>query len=496
MAGMLAILALPSKWRTAIRFVSLAASLFALASAAAVFARVSGAGDFELVEFASWIPSLGVGYHLGVDGVSALLILMTAVLLPVSVLASWREIDRGVKAFHALLMLLATGMMGVFASLDLFLFYVFWEAVLIPMIFLIGAWGSAGRIAAAVKFVIFTTAGSVLMLAAILYAAVKAGSFDLMDCYSHVFTVEEQMWLFTGLAVAFAIKVPMIGLHTWLPDAHTEAPTAGSILLAGVLLKMGTYGFYRFAMPMFPAAVAWSADLMLSLAVAGIIAGALLAMVQPDLKRLVAYSSISHMGFVILGLYALERQAVAGAVLQMANHGITTGGLFLVVGMLYERRRTRMIEDFGGTARSLPALSAAFIFLGLSSMGLPGLNNFAGEFLVLMGSFQTRTPYAAAAILGLVFGAVYILWAIARVFFGPLKNEEERRMPDLRFREYSSLVPIAAIVILVGVWPQGLLEKVWRSSDAFIRLAKRVEMIAPSSKAVRPDSARANPVAR
>lgn len=475
LAGMALVLALPSRWKGAIRWAGLASSVCVLALAALVFTRVRGTGDFEIVELAAWIPALGVSYHLGVDGVSALIMLMTALLVPVSILASWREIDRWVKAFHALILLLETGMLGVFASLDLFLFYVFWEIVLIPMVFIIGVWGSAGRIRAAIKFVLFTMVGSVLMLVAIIYMAVKVGSFDLIACYSHSFAVSEQLWLFGALAAAFAIKVPLIGLHTWLPDAHTEAPTAGSILLAGVLLKMGTYGFFRFAMPLFPAAVASSADIMLTLAVTGIVAGALLATVQPDLKRLIAYSSVSHMGFVMLGLYALDKDAVAGAVLQMVNHGLTTGALFLVVGMLYGRRRTRMISDYGGTARAMPALAAAFIFMGLASIGLPGLGNFAGEFLILLGSFQTKTAYSAVAILGVVLCAVYMLWAIARVFFGQPRHEEERRLPDLCFREYAALVPLAVLVVVLGVWPQGALSKVWRSSDAFIRLVKRVE---------------------
>ena len=483
LAGVAAVLAIPGRWRGAIRALAFLVSLATLALASLLFARVRGTGDFEIVELASWIPALGINYHVGIDGVSALLVLMTAVLVPVSILASWREIDRGVKAFHCLVLLLETGMLGVFAALDLFLFYVFWEAVLIPMIFIIGVWGSGGRIAAAVKFVIFTMVGSVLMLVAIIYMAGATGSFGLLASYAHRFTIPEQMWLFAGFAAAFAIKVPVIGLHTWLPDAHTEAPTAGSVLLAGVLLKMGTYGFMRFAMPLFPAAVAAYSDLFLVLAVTGIVAGALLAMVQPDLKRLIAYSSVSHMGFVMLGLFALERNAVAGAVMQMVNHGLTTGALFLVVGMLYARKKTRMISDFGGTARAMPAIAAAFIFMALSSMGLPGLNNFPGEFLVLLGSFQTRTVFSAIAISGVVLGAAYLLWAVARVFFGPLKHEEERRLSDLLPREYAVLLPIAALSVVIGVWPQGLLGKIWRSSDAFIALSRRVEMIAP----VRPE---------
>ncbi|MFH0799557.1 MAG: NADH-quinone oxidoreductase subunit M [Pseudomonadota bacterium] len=480
-AGMIVVLAMPSKWTRGIRVFSLFTSLCVFALTALAFTRVSGTGEFEIVEQAPWIVSLGISYHLGIDGASLLLLLLTAVLVPISIIASWREIDRQVKAFHVLILLLETGMLGVFAALDVFLFYVFWEVVLIPMYFMIGIWGSGDRIRAALKFVIFTMVGSLLMLVAILYAANAANSFDLLAWYAHHFTAREQIWLFAALALAFAIKVPIIGFHTWLPDAHTEAPTAGSILLAGVLLKMGAYGFFRFAMPLFPLAVVEFMPAILTLSVVGIIAGALLAMVQPDLKRLIAYSSVSHMGFVMLGLAALNREAVAGSVLQMVNHGLTTGALFLMVGMIYGRRHTRMIADYGGTARSWPALAAVFIFMVLSSMGLPGLNNFAGEFLVLLGSFQTRTVFSAIAILGVILVAIYMLWAVARVFFGPLKNEEERRMPDLCAREYATLVPLIALIIMIGVWPEFLLTKIWRPAQVFVKLSKRVEMIVPAS---------------
>lgn len=480
LAGMVAVLCLPPRWKAEIRLVSLFVSLGSLALAIIAFLRVQGTGEFEIVELSPWIPSLGIGYHLGVDGASVLLLVLTSLLVPISILASWREIDTRVKLFHALLLLLETGMLGVFAALDVFLFYVFWEVVLIPMTFLIGIWGSGERVRVAIKFLLFTMTGSVLMLVAIIYAAKATGTFDLLAWYAHRFTIQEQLWLFAGLGLAFAVKVPVIGLHTWLPDAHTEAPTAGSVILAGVLLKMGTYGFFRFAMPLFPLAVAASLHLILVLAVAGIVLGALLAMVQPDLKRLVAYSSVSHMGFVILGLAALEPGAAAGAVLQMVNHGLTTGALFLIVGMLYGRRHTRMIADYGGTARALPLLAAAFIFMGLSSIGLPGLNNFAGEFLILLGAFQTRTVFAAVSILGVVLGAVYVLWAVARVFFGPLKHEEERKLPDLSVREVVVLLPLAALIVLIGVWPQSLLTKAHRSAAAFVSLSKRVEMIIPA----------------
>lgn len=481
LGGALAVIAMPSRWKTEIRLVSLATSLLTLALCALTFIRVKGTGEFEIKEQVQWVTSLGISYHIGIDGVSMLLMLLTAFLMPISILASWREIDKSVKAFHALMLLLETGLLGVFAALDVFLFYVFWEVVLIPMYFIVGIWGSSDRIRAAIKLVLFTMVGSVLMLVAILYAASSAGSFDLLTWYAHHFTAREQLWLFAAFALAFAIKVPVIGVHTWLPDAHTEAPTAGSVILAGVLLKMGAYGFFRFAMPLFPAAVAAFAPTFLVLAVVGIIVGALLAMVQPDLKRLIAYSSVSHMGFVVLGLFALDSRAVAGAVLQMINHGITTGGLFLMVGMIYFRKHTRKIADYGGSARSWPMITVFFIFMCLSSMGLPGLNNFAGEFLTLLGSFQTRTVYTAVALPGVVLVAVYLLWAVARVFFGPLKHEDERHMPDLKVREYVVLLPLVILIIMIGVWPELLLKKIWSSSDAFVKLSKRIEMIVPAS---------------
>jgi len=478
-AGALVVALLPDRRAALVRSAALAISLATLALCAGIFLRVKGSGDLELNEAAAWMPSLGIRYRVAVDGSSMLLMLMTALLSVTAILASWREIGSRVKLFHALILLLECAMLGLFAAVDMFLFFVFWEAVLIPMYFIIGIWGSGDRARAALKFVIFTMSGSVLMLLAIVYAGGAAGSFDLVDWLKYRFSPTEQRWLFAAFALAFAVKVPVIGLHTWLPDAHTEAPTAGSVLLAGVLLKMGGYGFYRVAMPLFPVAVAQYAPLMLTLAVIGIIAGALLAMVQTDLKRLIAYSSISHMGFVMLGLWALNGQAAAGAVLMMVNHGLVTGALFLIVGMLYERRHTRLIADYGGSARSLPLIAAAFMFMSLASMGLPGLNNFASEFLVLLGAFQTRTAYAAISVAGVVLTAAYLLWAIQRVFLGPLKNEDERKMPDLGLRECASLIPLAALVFIIGIWPQITLAKISRPSDAFVALSKRVEMFVP-----------------
>ncbi len=482
LVGLLVTLAIPSRYEKTIRVVSIVTSSFVLLLVGKLWGGFAGSGEFEFVEIASWIPSVQIFYRVGADGVSLLLMALTAFLVPISILASWREINRSVKAFHALILLLETGMLGVFASLDVFLFYVFWEVVLIPMYFLIGMWGSKDRIRAALKFFIFTMAGSVLMLAAILYSSNAAGgSFDVVAWYAHKFGLTEQFLLFGAFAVAFAIKVPMVPFHTWLPDAHTEAPTAGSVILAGVLLKMGTYGFYRFAMPLFPMAVIKFAPLMLTLSVIGIVYGGLVAMVQPDVKRLVAYSSISHLGFVMLGLFSLDPQAVEGAVLQMVNHGISTGALFLMVGMLYERRHTRMISDYGGVARTLPVLTAVFVLITFSSIGLPGLNNFVGEFMVLLGSFQTRTIYSAVSISGVVISAIYMLWMVQRVFFGEITNEENVKLPDLRVREYWVLAPIIILVFAIGVWPRPWITAIERSSNTFLGLTKRVEIFSPTA---------------
>jgi len=481
LVGMVITLAIPSRFEKQIRVVSLVVSSAVLLLVAKLWMQFQATGEFEFMEVVPWIPSVQIFYRVGIDGVALLLIALTAFLTPIAILASWREIDRNVKAFHALMLLLETGMLGVFAAVDIFLFYVFWEIVLIPMYFLIGVWGSKDRIRAALKFFIFTMAGSVLMLAAILYGSnAVGGSFDLVTWYAHKFGLMEQLALFGAFAIAFAIKVPMVPFHTWLPDAHTEAPTAGSVILAGVLLKMGTYGFYRFAMPLFPLAVVKFAPLILTLSVIGIVYGGLVAMVQPDVKRLVAYSSVSHLGFVMLGLFSLQPEAVQGAVLQMVNHGLSTGALFLMVGMLYDRRHTRMIADYGGVARTLPVLAAAFILITFSSIGLPGLNNFVGEFLILLGSFQTRTAYAAVSISGVFISAIYMLWAVQRVFFGEITNEENQKLPDLRVREYWVLAPIIIFIFAIGVWPKPWITTIERSTNAFLALSKRIEMVVPA----------------
>ncbi|MBI4126542.1 MAG: NADH-quinone oxidoreductase subunit M [Deltaproteobacteria bacterium] len=477
LVGAVITIAIPSRFRDAIRMVSLVTTIVVFVLAWKAWTALTGTGEFEFSELLPWIPSVGVSYHVGVDGVGMILMFLSAFITPLAILGSWQEIDRRVKAFHVFILILETGMLGVFAALDLFLFYIFWEVVLIPMYFMIGIWGSSQRIRAAMKFVLYTMAGSVLMLAAILYGAwATGGSFDLLTWYSKGFGPVEQLWLFAAFALAFAIKVPVFPLHTWLPDAHTEAPTAGSVILAAVLLKMGTYGFYRFAMPLFPLAVVKFAPLFLALGVIGITGSALVAMVQPDLKRLIAYSSVAHLGFVMIGLFALEPHAAAGAVLQMVNHGISTGALFFLVGMIYARRHTRQISDYGGIARTVPITTAVFLFVTMSSVGLPGLNNFVGEFLILLGTFQTKTTHAAIAVIGVVLAALYMLWAVQRVFFGKITIEENRGLRDLTLREAVVLIPLLIMMVVIGIAPKPWLAKIERSTENFLALSKRVEM--------------------
>jgi NADH-quinone oxidoreductase subunit M len=439
--------------------------------------------DFQLVERTPWIPAWGIHYHLGVDGVSVFLVLLTTFLTPIVVLMSWGDIDRRVKEFFAFLLVLETGMLGALLALDLFLFYVFWEVMLVPMYLLIGVWGGTRRIYAAIKFVLFTMVGSLPMLVAILYLGwrVKAGggafAFGFERFLALALSADEQRCLFGAFALAFAIKVPLFPLHTWLPDAHTEAPTGGSVILAGVLLKMGTYGFLRFALPLFPAAVHELAPLVITLAVIGIVYGALCATVQPDLKRLVAYSSVSHLGFVMLGLFALDPTAVAGSVFQMLSHGLSTGALFLLVGMLYERRHTRLIADYGGLWAVVPVYATCLLVAMLASVGLPGLNSFVGEFLILLGSFR-RWPWATAvATSGVVFGALYLLWMYQRVIFGPVDDDANRALRDLGGREIALLAPVLALCVVMGLYPAPILRTMQPSID---RILARVNAPAPS----------------
>ena len=422
-------------------------------------------GEDMFVERAAWLFGGKVNYHLGCDGISLVLAVLTTFLGPLVVLSTWRAVTERVKGFLAFLLFLQAAMLGTFFARDMLLFYVFWEAMLIPMYFIIGIWGGQRRVYAAVKFFIFTMVGSVFMLVAILWMYFQAGGMGLDEFMALEPSRSAQMWLFAAFVLAFAIKVPVFPLHTWLPDAHVEAPTAGSVILAGVLLKMGTYGMLRFAMPLFPAATAAFAPALGVLAVIGIIYGALVALVQPDVKKLVAYSSVSHLGFVVLGLFSLTPMGVAGGVFQMLAHGLSTGALFLLVGVIYERRHTREIAEFGGLAHQMPAYATVFMITMLASVGLPGLAGFVGEFMILFGTFGSGTlPHArllaALAATGVVLGAIYMLWMYQRVFFGKLGNEKNRGLSDLSAREFVVLVPLVVFMFWLGVRPGLVLDRV------------------------------------
>jgi NADH-quinone oxidoreductase subunit M len=454
------------------------ALLFSLATFAAtlwLWARFDpSSADYQFIEQYPWIPAFGIQYFIGVDGISLFLLVLTGFLTPLALLSSWDSIHKSVRNFSFMVLVLETAMLGVFVSIDLFLFYVFWDAMLIPMYFLIGIWGYDRRVYAAVKFILYTMAGSVLMLIAIIglawsYAAVTgAPSFSLIDLYTVQLGPRTEMWMFLAFAVAFAIKVPLFPFHTWLPDAHVEAPTAGSIILAGVLLKMGTYGLLRFAFPLFPTAALYFAPWLGLLAVVGIIYGALVAMVQPDLKKLVAYSSVSHLGFVVLGLAAMNIQGVQGSVYQMLNHGVSTGGLFMIVGMLSDRRHTRLISEFGGLKAVMPRFVAAFLVITLASIALPLTNGFIGEFLILIGAWKWSTTLAAFAAIGVILSAVYMLWMFQRVNYGDVTNEKNRTLPDLTPREWALMVPTIALCVFMGVYPKAFTDPMERSINKVI----------------------------
>jgi NADH-quinone oxidoreductase subunit M len=441
----------------------------------------------------SWIPELGISYQLGIDGISLWLVLLTTFLTPICVLAAWRSIEKGTSGFMISLLMLETGMLGVFCALDLFLFFVFWESMLIPMYLLIGVWGGKRRIYATVKFVLYTMAGSALMLVGILYLYFQNdNSFNLMTLYDKAGALPHQRLLFLAFFIAFAIKVPLFPFHTWLPDAHVEAPTVGSVILAGVLLKMGTYGILRFCIPLFPEGTVAFTPLISKLAVIGIIYGALVAMVQPDLKKLVAYSSVSHLGFVVLGLFALNSQGMQGGIIQMVNHGLSTGALFLLVGMIYDRRHTRMIADFGGLAKCMPIFATIFLIVTLSSIGLPGLNGFVGEFMILLGSFVSGAfskVHAVLAATGVILAAVYMLWMFQRVMFGKLDKPENQALKDLNLREVIVLLPILLFIVWIGVYPKPFLSRIEKSVNHVLKQhTKAMAVINDSRHAVALDS--------
>ena len=429
------------------------------------FAFDASGPQFQFGERYSWIPSIGVEYNIAMDGISLLLILMTTLLGFIAILSSWKAVTERVKQYYVFLLFLQTGMLGVFVALDFFLFYVFWEVMLVPMYFLIGVWGGARKLYAAIKFFLYTLVGSVLMLLGILalyfahHAATGEYTFDLLRLMETSYASGLQFWVFLAFFIGFAIKVPMFPFHTWLPDAHVEAPTAGSVILAGVLLKMGTYGFVRFSIPLLPEASRDAVWWVATLAIIGIIYGALVALVQKDWKSLVAYSSVSHLGFVMLGIFALNTLGLEGGILQMINHGLSTGGLFLLVGIMYEQRHTREIAAYGGIAKVVPVYAAMFLVIALASMGLPMLNGFIGEFLILQGIFQVNWIYAAFAVSGIVLGAAYLLWLYQRLMFGKLDREENRALVDVTRRENATLIPIVALCIFIGVYPKPFLDK-------------------------------------
>jgi len=505
--GALVILLVPRSKPMLVRNLTLGVSLVDLALALVLFFQFDAdQTGLQFVEKHTWIESLGIAYYLGIDGISLLLVVLTAFLAPIAILSTYKAVEQRVKGFMFSMQLLQVGMLGAFLALDVFLFYVFWELMLIPMYFIIGIWGGPRRIYAAVKFFLFTLLGSVLMLVAILvvffshHAQTGVYTADLFQLYGTSLTVTMQMFMFAAFALAFAIKVPMFPFHTWLPDAHVEAPTAGSVILAAVLLKMGTYGFVRFAFPLFPEAAVQFTPLIAILAVVSIIYGALVAMVQKDVKKLVAYSSVSHLGFVMLGIVALNSTAVSGGLLQMINHGISTGMLFLLVGVIYERRHTRMISDFGGIAKPMRWYALCFLIATLASIGLPGTNGFVGEFLVLIGTFNSDAlpvifgsqaagmVLAAVAGLGVILGAVYMLWMVQRVFFGPLKKPENEKLKDLTLREAVVLIPLILAIFLIGLFPNLFLSKVERSINAFVQDVRersqvvQVEMLADNTE--------------
>ncbi|MEO6223176.1 MAG: NADH-quinone oxidoreductase subunit M [Vicinamibacterales bacterium] len=433
---------------------------------------------FQFVEQYSWLPDFGISYHVGLDGITLWLVLLTTFLTPIALLCSWESVDQRVREFSFFMLLLESAMIGVFISLDLFLFYIFWDAMLIPMYFLIGIWGYEQRLYAAIKFMLYTMAGSVLMLLAIIWiayyhqTATGVVSFDLMDLYALDIPAATQTWLFLAFTLAFAIKVPLFPFHTWLPDAHVQAPTAGSVILAGVMLKMGTYGLLRFSFPLFPEAALRFAPYIAVLAVIGIVYGALVAMVQPDMKKLVAYSSVSHLGFVVLGLCAMNVNGVQGAVFQMLAHGISTGGLFLIVGMLSERRHTKLIAEYGGLKAVMPKLVAMSLLITLASIALPGMNGFVGEFLILIGSFARFPSFTAVAASGVILSAVYMLWMFQRVNYGPVTNPKNKGLRDLSPREWAVIVPIVAMCIGMGVAPGVFLKPMEPAVTRIVQLVR------------------------
>lgn len=459
----------------AMRAVALAAALVTFLVSLVMLARFTpGDPGFQLVERIAWVPEWGISYRLGVDGISLFLVLLTTLFMPLAVLAAWEQADRP-KGFFASLLAMEAALVGVFCALDLILFYVFFEAQLVPMYALIGIWGGDRRRYAAVKFFLYTLIGGLLMLVAIIYLYFQAGArtFDYEAFAALQLSSTEQIWLFLAFLLAFAIKVPLFPVHTWLPDAHTEAPTVGSVLLAAVLLKIGGYGFLRYSLPFFPDATVRLAPMVITLGVIGVLYGALVAMMQSDLKRLVAYSSVAHLGFVVLGIFALNTTAAAGSVVQMVNHGLSTGALFLLVGFLYDRTHSREIAEYSGIAEAAPIFAGLFLFTAMSSVALPGLNGFVGEFPILLGAFQTVRWAAVAATFGVILAALYLLWAYQRMFHGPVGGLATR-MTDLKAREIAVIAPLVALMLGIGLYPKPLYDRV---NPSVARLLDQVTVV-------------------
>lgn len=481
--GVLLLLFIPKDSKNALRGVTVAVTVATFLVSLPIMLGFQTNAEFQFTENLPWIAAgpFVMRYNIGIDGISLWLVMLTTFIMPIAVLSTYTAVDEKVKEYMILLLLLETGMLGAFISLDMFLFYIFWEVMLIPMYFMIGIWGGKNRIYAAVKFFIYTMVGSLLMLVALIFLYFKgleAGftNFGLLQFFNLQLPLDTQVWLFLAFALAFAIKVPMFPLHTWLPDAHTEAPTAGSVILAAILLKMGTYGYVRFAIPLFPEAAHKFAPHIATLAVIGIIYAALVAMVQEDVKKLVAYSSVAHLGFVMLGVFAFNVEGITGGLLQMINHGISTGALFLIVGFIYERRHTRLITDFGGLSKQMPIFATIFMIVTFSSIGLPGTNGFVGEFLILIGAFEGELRWwTVIATSGVILSAVYMLWMFQRVMFGELDNPKNQKLLDLNAREIGIMVPLVIMIFVMGIYPKPFIDKM----DPAVK--KLVSQVRPAS---------------
>lgn len=471
--------------KSLIRGITFIATLIVFLASMGLFFYFKNNGDPQFVEKYDWMPEFGIEYFVAVDGISLLLILLTTLTCLICCASTFKAIDKHLKEFMVLFLILETGMIGVFCALDFFLFYVFWELMLIPMYFIIGIWGGARKVYAAVKFFIYTMFGSLLMLVAIIWLYFHFFqingyySTNILAYHGLAIPLSAQIWLFLAFFLAFAIKVPLFPFHTWLPDAHVEAPTAGSVILAGVLLKMGTYGFLRFSIPILPLATFKMIAPIMILSVVGIIYGAWVATVQKDVKKLIAYSSVSHLGFVMIGMFALTVPAVGGGLLQMVNHGISTGGLFLAVGILYERRGSRLIEDFGGITKVMPLFTVIFMILTLSSIGLPGTNGFVGEFLILVGAWDQYPIVVILAASGVIWAAVYMLWMFQRVMFGKITNDKNLKLADLDYRELGYFAPLIVLVFFIGIYPKPLLEKI---EPSVVKLIRQVELAKKESE--------------